>query len=58
MAENGAKTDVAKREEAILAFWDENKIFEKSVVQDAPNGEYVFYDGPPLRRGSRTTATC
>ncbi len=51
MAENGAKTDVAKREEEILAFWNENKIFEKSLAQDSPKGEYVFYDGPPFATG-------
>src|SRR3954465_15405865 len=51
MAENNAKSDVAKREEEILAFWNENKIFEKSVAQDAPNGEFVFYDGPPFATG-------
>ncbi|MBP9757372.1 MAG: isoleucine--tRNA ligase [Candidatus Pacebacteria bacterium] len=51
MAENVDKSSVAKREEEILAFWNENKIFEKSVAQDAPNGEYVFYDGPPFATG-------
>ncbi|MBV9159874.1 MAG: isoleucine--tRNA ligase [Candidatus Kaiserbacteria bacterium] len=51
MAETPQKSDVAKREETILAFWNENKIFEKSVAQDAPNGEYAFYDGPPFATG-------
>lgn len=51
MAENSAKSDVAKREEEILAFWNANKIFQKSVEQDAPKGEYVFYDGPPFATG-------
>jgi isoleucyl-tRNA synthetase len=51
MAENADKSGVAKREEEILAFWNEHKIFEKSVAQDAPNGEFVFYDGPPFATG-------
>lgn len=51
MAENVDKSAVSKREEEILAFWNENKIFEKSVAQDAPNGEFVFYDGPPFATG-------
>ncbi|OHA60248.1 MAG: hypothetical protein A2589_03740 [Candidatus Vogelbacteria bacterium RIFOXYD1_FULL_46_19] len=45
------KSDVAKQEEAVLKFWQENGIFEKSVTKDAPNGEFVFYDGPPFATG-------
>ncbi len=41
------KSAQAQREETILAFWAEKKIFEKAVAKDAPNGEYVFYEGPP-----------
>lgn len=51
MAQNGEKSDVAKREEEILQFWQENKIFEKSEQKDAPEGEFVFYDGPPFATG-------
>ncbi len=51
MAENVDKSEVAKREEEILAFWNEHKIFEKSLSQDSPKGEYVFYDGPPFATG-------
>ncbi len=45
------KSETAKREEHILAFWNEKKIFEKSLAKDAPKGEYVFYDGPPFATG-------
>lgn len=38
-------------EEAVLVFWDKNKIFEKSVEKEAPRGDYVFYDGPPFATG-------
>jgi isoleucyl-tRNA synthetase len=48
MAENN---QTALREEAVLKFWLENQIFEKSVKKDAPHGDYVFYDGPPFATG-------
>ncbi len=38
-------------EKEILKFWKENKIFEKSLEKPAPNGEFVFYDGPPFATG-------
>ena len=45
--EKSQKSDVALREEKILDFWNENQIFKKSVDKPAPNGEFVFYEGPP-----------
>ena len=45
------KSDVAKKEEEILSFWEKNNTFEKSVNKDSPKGEYVFYDGPPFATG-------
>tara|TARA_B100000745_G_scaffold97289_1_gene61808 strand:- start:4106 stop:7723 length:3618 start_codon:yes stop_codon:yes gene_type:complete len=45
------KSEVALREEAMLAFWEEHDIFNKSVEKDAPNGDFVFYDGPPFATG-------
>ena len=38
-------------EESILAWWKENRIFEKSLEwrRDAP--EWVFYEGPPTANG-------
>jgi len=45
------KSDTALREEAVLAFWKERGIFEKTLEQDAPRGEFVFYDGPPFATG-------
>ncbi len=41
------KSKIAEREEEILKFWQENKIFEKSLAKEAPKGEFVFYEGPP-----------
>ncbi len=46
------KSDAAKREEATLAFWEREKIFEKSLAKEAPKGDYVFYDGPPFATGT------
>ena len=51
MADDSGKSPVAKREEETLKFWQENKIFEKSLAKPAPKGEFVFYDGPPFATG-------
>ncbi|MEK7621938.1 MAG: class I tRNA ligase family protein [Patescibacteria group bacterium] len=45
LAEAPAKR--AKQEEAILQFWQANKIFEQSLDRPARRGEFVFYEGPP-----------
>src|SRR5579872_595369 len=46
-SENHQKSDVARREEEVLKFWQENKIFEKSLSKKSAEGEFVFYEGPP-----------
>ena len=56
MAENNkakpiVKSKNAEREEEILQFWQEKEIFKKSLEKLAPNGEFVFYDGPPFATG-------
>ncbi|MDO8481841.1 MAG: class I tRNA ligase family protein [bacterium] len=45
------KSDTAKREEEILAFWRQNEIFKKSLEKKSPKGDFVFYDGPPFATG-------
>ncbi|HEU4677434.1 MAG TPA: class I tRNA ligase family protein [Candidatus Paceibacterota bacterium] len=50
--ENNEKSDAARREEEVLAFWKERDIFHKSLTKDAPKGDYVFYDGPPFATGT------
>ena len=50
MSEVG-KSEVARREEEILAFWKEQGIFDQSLKKFAPKGEFVFYDGPPFATG-------
>jgi len=46
---------IPEREQEILEFWDENKIFQKSLELPGKDGkpreEFVFYDGPPFATG-------
>ena len=41
----------SKIEEQVLAFWQKEKIFERSVNERSDEKEYVFYDGPPFATG-------
>lgn len=47
-----ARRNFSEEEKKVQGFWKENQIFEKSVERDAPNGDYVFYDGPPFATGT------
>jgi len=60
----GGQPDFNKLELDILKFWDENKIYQKSLEQtqkamldllaspqDESHGAFVFYDGPPFATG-------
>ncbi len=38
-------------EERILAFWEKNDTFKKSIQQREGREEYIFYDGPPFATG-------
>ena len=40
-----------EEEKKIKKFWDDNKIFEKSIDSRAKGEPYVFYDGPPTANG-------
>ena len=40
-----------QREKEIEAFWEQNKIFEKSVLKNEGEREFSFYDGPPTANG-------
>ncbi|HMW37981.1 MAG: isoleucine--tRNA ligase [Saprospiraceae bacterium] len=35
----------------ILDFWQQNKIFEKSITSRSQGGHFVFYEGPPSANG-------
>ncbi|MFC1645029.1 isoleucine--tRNA ligase [Patescibacteria group bacterium] len=39
-------------EEEVLKFWEDNKIFEKSLENRKDSKEYTFYDGPPFATGT------
>ena len=45
------KPNFAQLELDILRFWEEKKIFNKSVNDRSEENEYVFYDGPPFANG-------
>ncbi len=44
-------SDIAEREEATLAMWQEKGIFEKSLEQTNEGEPFTFYDGPPFANG-------
>ena len=43
--------DLPRLSEDILAYWQENKIFEKSISQRKDGPRFVFYEGPPSANG-------
>lgn len=45
------KVSFPKLEEATLNYWDENKIFEKSVEKNSADKSFIFYEGPPTANG-------
>jgi len=49
--QNLEKINYPEIEERILKFWEENKIFEKSVNSKDRNKPYTFYEGPPTANG-------
>ncbi|MFH0776046.1 MAG: isoleucine--tRNA ligase [Patescibacteria group bacterium] len=45
------KQSFPKMEEEILAFWQKEKIFEKSLAKNPAEKEFKFFDGPPFATG-------
>ncbi len=43
---------ISEIEAEALAFWEDKKIFSRSVEREAKNGDFVFYDGPPFATGT------
>ncbi len=43
--------DLTKAADEILAFWEENNIFQKSITTRDENKPFVFYEGPPSANG-------
>ena len=44
-------TNFVEREEKVLKFWKENRIFEKTLEKTKDGEEFSFYDGPPTANG-------
>jgi len=53
----GVKNSYTEIEEKVLDFWQKADTFKKSVDKDAPNGNYIFNDGPPFITGLPHYAT-
>lgn len=51
MSQEIQKSGHALREEKILEYWNENDIFKKTLEKESPQGEFVFYEGPPTANG-------
>lgn len=45
------KIKYSEIEKRILEFWEQNKIFEKSVELRDPKKNFTFYEGPPTANG-------
>ena len=41
----------AELEQEILDFWRKNKVFETSTQKKSPEGDFIFYEGPPTANG-------
>ncbi len=48
-----SEIDFPKDEQRILSFWQERRIFERTIEarEKSPKGTFVFYEGPPTANG-------
>src|SRR5450432_5472 len=46
-----SELDFPAEEAEVLRFWKERSIFEKTLSKPAPNGNFVFFEGPPTANG-------
>ncbi|MDX3074245.1 isoleucine--tRNA ligase [Streptomyces sp. MI02-7b] len=46
-----AQVDLPALEHDVLAFWQDNKVFARSLEQTRGKPEWVFYEGPPTANG-------
>lgn len=49
--QNPEKAGYPKLEEEILKFWEDHKVFEKSVSSRGEDKSFTFYEGPPTANG-------
>lgn len=52
------QTSFPQLEEAILKFWKQQQIYEKSLAQRLGAPNYVFYEGPPTANGMPHPGHC
>jgi isoleucyl-tRNA synthetase len=43
--------DLPKKEKEVLKFWEDNKIFQKTLEKNRKKPRFVFYEGPPFANG-------
>lgn len=49
--ENNTQLNLPKREEEILKFWEENRVFEATLKKTKNGKPFVFFEGPPFANG-------
>ncbi len=49
--QNLEKLSYPEIEEKVLKFWEDNKIFEKSISTRSEDQSFTFYEGPPTANG-------
>ncbi|KKW01846.1 MAG: hypothetical protein A2898_05635 [Candidatus Kerfeldbacteria bacterium RIFCSPLOWO2_01_FULL_48_11] len=49
--ENTLIPNFPKLEEEVLAFWEKEKVFEKTLEQTKKGKKFVFFEGPPTANG-------
>jgi isoleucyl-tRNA synthetase len=45
------KAELSKREPDRVAWWQERQTYHRRVERNAPNGPWIFHDGPPYANG-------
>ncbi len=51
MSQESGQFSFVNSEHKVLKFWQDNKIFEKSLEKTKDQEPYIFYDGPPFATG-------
>ncbi|HEV3089854.1 MAG TPA: isoleucine--tRNA ligase [Candidatus Cybelea sp.] len=46
------KAGLATREPLRVAWWDEQRTYERRLERNAPNGPWILHDGPPYANGN------
>ncbi len=52
MRDDDRNLNLPQREEEVLKFWEENRIFEATLAKTKKGKSFVFYEGPPTANGS------